>query len=179
MLDSIYGSSILGGFMRNKLAFLGLSSLLVFAGLGTQSTAQTAFVDVPSCHWATEAINQISGETSVIPAQNASTAANAFRQVFEGMKCADPNWTLQFIQNAPESLRALIASDPLKGFSLPIVTATVSSNSAKVNFKLNITLKNGLSIARTANAQLVADKKTGWKVVYSSLSALNLPVFPK
>lgn len=165
--------------MRNRLAFLGISSLLVFAGLGNRGTAQTAFVDVPSCHWATAAINQISGETSVIPAQNASTAANAFRQVFEGMKCADPNWTLQFIQNAPESLRALIAGDPLKGFSLANVTATVSSNTAKVNFKLNITLKSGLSVARTGNAQLVADKKTAWKVLYSSLSTLNLPIFPK
>jgi hypothetical protein len=165
--------------MRKEMAFLSISSLLIFAGFGTQSTAQTAFVDVPSCHWATEAINQISGETSVTPAQNASTAANALRQVFEGMKCADPNWTLQFIQNAPESLRALIASDPLKGFSLPSVTGNVSGNTAKVNFKLNITLKNGLSVARTGNAQLVTDKKTGWKVVYSSLSALNLPIFPK
>jgi hypothetical protein len=165
--------------MRNRLAFFGFSSLLVFSGFTTQSTAQTAFVDVPSCHWATEAINQISGETSVTPAQNASTAANAFRQVFEGMKCADPNWTLQFIQNAPESLRALIAGDPLKGFSLPNVTATISSNTAKVNFKLTVTLKNGLSVARTGNAQLVTDKKTGWKVVYSSLSALNIPIFPK
>ncbi len=165
--------------MRKNLAFLTVSSLLAFSGFTAQTTAQTAFVDVPSCHWATEAINQISGETSVTPAQNASTAANAFRQVFEGMKCADPNWTLQFIQNAPESLRALISSDPLKGFSLANVTATVSSNTAKVNFKLNITLKNGLSVARTGNAQLVTDKKTAWKVVYSSLSALNLPVFPK
>ncbi len=165
--------------MRKRLAFLSVSSVLVLAGLTTQSTAQTAFVDVPSCHWATEAINQISGETSVTPAQNANTAANAFRQVFEGMKCADPNWTLQFIQNAPESLRALIAGDPLKGFNLANVTATVSSNTAKVNFKLNITLKNGLNVARTGNAQLVADKKTAWKVAYSSLSALNLPVFPK
>jgi hypothetical protein len=179
MLKLFDSSSILGGFMRNKLAFFGISSLLVFGGLGRQTTAQTAFVDVPSCHWATEAINQISGETSVVPAQNASTAANAFRQVFEGMKCADPNWTLRFIQNAPESLRAVIASDPLKGFSLPNMTTTVSSNTAKVNFKLNVTLKNGLSVARTGNAQLVADQKTGWKVVYSSLSALNLPVFPK
>jgi hypothetical protein len=165
--------------MRNRLVFLSISSVLVFSGFTTQSTAQTAFVDVPSCHWATEAINQISGETSVTPAQNASTAANAFRQVFEGMKCADPNWTLQFIQNAPESLRALIAGDPLKGFSLPNVTATISSNTAKVNFKLTVTLKNGLSVARTGNAQLVTDKKTGWKVVYSSLSALNIPIFPK
>jgi hypothetical protein len=179
MLWSFFGSSVLGGFMRNKLAFFGISSLLVFSGFTTQSTAQTAFVDVPSCHWATEAINQISGETSVTPAQNASTAANALRQVFEGMKCADPNWTLQFIQNAPESLRALISSDPLKGFSLPSVMANVSGNTAKVNFKLNITLKNGLSVARTGNAQLIADKKTGWKVVYSSLSALNIPIFPK
>lgn len=165
--------------MRKRLAFLSISSVLILAGLTTQSSAQTAFVDVPSCHWATEAINQISGETSVTPAQNASTAANAFRQVFEGMKCADPNWTLQFIQNAPESLRALIAGDPLKGFSLPAVTATVSSNTAKVNFKLTVTLKNGSSFTKTGNAQLIADKKAGWKVVYSSLSALNLPVFPK
>jgi hypothetical protein len=165
--------------MRNRLVFLSISSVLVFSGFTTQSTAQTAFVDVPSCHWATEAINQISGETTVTPAQNVSTAVNAFKQVFEGMKCADPNWTLQFIQNAPESLRALIAGDPLKGFSLPNVTATISSNTAKVNFKLTVTLKNGLSVARTGNAQLVTDKKTGWKVVYSSLSALNIPIFPK
>ncbi len=165
--------------MRNKLAFFGLSSLLVFGGLGTQITAQTAFVDVPSCHWAVEAINQISGETSVTPAQNASTAANAFRQVFEGVKCADPNWTLRFIQNAPDSLRALIASDPLKSFGLPVVSATVSSNVANVKFKLTVTLKNGLSVTKTGNAQLVADQKAGWKVIYSSLSALNIPIFPK
>jgi hypothetical protein len=165
--------------MQNKLVFLTISSLLAFSSFTTQSTAQTAFVDVPSCHWATEAINQISGETSVTPVQNASTATNAFRQVFEGMKCADPNWTLRFIQNAPDSLRALISSDPLKGFSLPSVSATVSSNTASVKFKLTVTLKNGSSVTKTGNAQLIADKQAGWKVVYSSLSALNIPIFPK
>ncbi len=165
--------------MRTKIAFLTVSSLLVFGSLSTQSTAQTAFVDVPSCHWATEAINQISGETAVTPAQNASTAANAFRQVFEGLKCADPNWTLRFIQDAPEALRALISSDPLKGFSLANVKAIVSSNTANISFKLNVVLKNGSSIARTGSVKLVADKQTAWKVIYSSLSALNIPIFPK
>jgi hypothetical protein len=165
--------------MRKRLAFLTISSLVVFGSLGTRSTAQTAFVDVPSCHWATEAINQISGETAVTPVQNASTAVNAFRQVFEGVKCADANWTLRFIQDAPEALRALISSDPLKGFSLPNVRAVVSSNTANVNFKLSVVLKNGLNVARTGSVKLVADKQSGWKVVYSSLSALNLPIFPK
>jgi hypothetical protein len=165
--------------MRTKMTFLTVSSLLAFASLNPQSTAQTAFVDVPSCHWAVDAINQISGETPVTPVQNAGTAANAFKQVFEGVKCADPNWTLRFIQDAPESLRALISSDPLKGFSLPNVNATVSSNTANVKFKLSVVLKNGLSIARTGSVKLVADKQTAWKVVYSSLSALNLPIFPK
>jgi hypothetical protein len=165
--------------MRKTFVFLSVSSLLAFGSLGTQSTAQTAFVDVPSCHWATEAINQISGETAVTPVQNASTAVNAFKQVFEGVKCADPNWTLRFIQSAPESLRALISSDPLKGFSLPNVKAIVSSNTANVNFKLSVVLKSGLNVTRTGSVKLVTDKQTGWKVVYSSLSALNLPIFPK
>lgn len=165
--------------MKTKIAFFTISSLLTFGSLSTQSTAQTAFVDVPSCHWAVEAINQVSGETSVTPVQNASTAINAFRQVFEGVKCADPNWTLRFIQDAPESLRALISSDPLKGFSLPNLKASVSSNAASVNFKLVVTLKNGSSISKTGVVKLIADKQTGWKVSYSSLSALNLPIFPK
>lgn len=165
--------------MKTKIAFFTISSLLAFGSLSTQSTAQTAFVDVPSCHWAVEAINQVSGETSVTPVQNASTAINAFRQVFEGVKCADPNWTLRFIQDAPESLRALISSDPLKGFSLPNLKASVSSNAASVNFKLVVTLKNGSSISKTGVVKLIADKQTGWKVSYSSLSALNLPIFPK
>ena len=165
--------------MKTKIAFFTISSLLAFGGLSTQSTAQTAFVDVPSCHWAVEAINQVSGETSVSPVQNASTAINAFRQVFEGVKCADPNWTLRFVQDAPESLRALISSNPLKSFSLPNTKASVSSNNASVNFKLVVNLKNGSSISRTGAVKLIADKQTGWKVSYSSLSALNLPIFPK
>jgi hypothetical protein len=165
--------------MKTKIAFFTISSVLAVGNLSPHSTAQTAFVDVPSCHWAVEAINQISGETSVTPAQNASTAINAFRQVFEGVQCADPNWTLRFVQDAPESLRALISSNPLKGFSLPNTKANVSSNTASVNFKLVVTLKNGSSISRTGAVKLIADKQTGWKVSYSSLSALNLPIFPK
>jgi hypothetical protein len=165
--------------MRTKLAFLSISSVLALASLGANGTAQTAFVDVPSCHWAVEAINQISGETSVVPAQNASTATNAFRQVFDGMQCADPNWTLRFIQGAPDSLRALISSNPLKGYTLPNVKAVVSSGAAVVNFKVVVTLKNGSSLTKTGSAKLIPDKESGWKVVYSSLSALNLSIFPK
>ncbi len=165
--------------MRIRIVFLTISSLLAFGSLSNHSTAQTVFVDVPSCHWAVDAINQVSDQNAAIPAQNASTATNAVRQVFEGIKCADPNWTLRFIQNAPESLRALISSDPLKGFTLSNLKTNTSGNTASIGFKIVITLKNGSSVARTGIAKLVPDKQSGWKVSYSSLSDLNLPIFPK
>ena len=91
--------------MKIPLVIVGAAISLV--GL---AQAQTAYVDVPPCHWAVEAINTVSAGDKVTPAQSASNAQNAVRQVFEGMQCGNPAWTSKFIADAPSGLAALVSS---------------------------------------------------------------------
>jgi hypothetical protein len=154
--------------------------LLVGAAFGLLglAKAQTAYVDVPACHWAVAAINIVSAGDKVTPAQSASTAQNAVRQVFEGMQCGDPAWTNQFIADAPSGLAALVSSKPVRGFQLTFGQTTVSGKSATVTVNLSVTLSSGVQ-TRTGTLSLSSDNKAAWRVSYSSLAALNLVLFPK
>ncbi len=147
-------------------------------GLLGLAQAQTAYVDVPPCHWAVAAINIVSAGDKVTPAQNASNAQNAVRQVFEGMQCGNPAWTGKFIADAPSGLAALVSSKTVRGFQLSFGKTTVSGNSASVVINLTLNLASGVQ-KRTGTLLLSSNNASAWRVSYASLAALNLTVFPK
>jgi hypothetical protein len=147
-------------------------------GLVGLAKAQTAYVDVPACHWAVAAINIVSSGDKVTPAQSASNAQNAVRQVFEGMQCGDPAWTNKFIADAPSGLAALVSSKTVRGFQLGFGRTTITGNSASVVVNLTLTLASGVQ-KRTGTLLLSSNNASAWRVNYASLAALNLVVFPK
>jgi hypothetical protein len=150
----------------------------VIVGLVTFAQAQTAYVDVPSCHWAVQAINVVSSGDKVTPAQSSANAQNAVRQVFEGIQCGDPAWVKNFIANAPSGLDAQVIQKPMRSFSITFGRTTIDGNGATVAINLTLSLSTGV-VRRTATVSLSSDVKTAWKVNYASLAALNLSMFPK
>ncbi|MFN3265321.1 MAG: hypothetical protein ACK41E_00615 [Deinococcales bacterium] len=158
--------------MQRTLLFMGV------AGIFSLAQAQTAYVDVPSCHWAVTAINIVSSGDKVTPAQNTSNAQNAVRQVFEGIQCGDPAWSKNFIAQAPSSLDALIKGKPLRSYTLTFGSTSIAGTTARVAANLSLTLASGVE-RRQAVFILSSDPKTAWRVNYASLAALNLAVFPK
>lgn len=158
--------------MRRFFVLIGTASLFALA------QAQTAYVDVPSCHWAVTAINTVSSGDKVTPAQNAANAQNAVRQIFEGIQCGDPAWSKKFIADAPTRLDAVIQSKPIKSFALTFGRTSISGTNASVTVNLTLNLGNGAQTRQAALA-LSSDTTSAWKVNYASLAALNLAVFPK
>ena len=155
--------------------FLAVASAAMIVSL---AQAQTAYVDVPSCHWAVEAINQVSAGDKPTPAQSAGNAQNAVRQVFEGLQCGDPAWTQKFIVGAPSSLEALVKSKPIRSFALSFGRTVMSGATATVTVNISLTLPSGIQ-KRSAALTLSSDAKVAWQVNYASLAALNTTVFPK
>ncbi len=139
------------------------------------SLAQAQFVDVSPCHWAKDAVGQISSTAAGKPEPSAYLAENAVQQVFEGLKCGEPAWSKSFVQNAPDSFRATLK---IAGFTLSNLKTKVSGKQATVGFDLILDLGDGKPLKKSGTTQLVYTER-GWKVVYSSLSALGLSVFPK
>ncbi len=163
-----------------RLGGMKIPAVIAAAALGLfgLAKAQTAYVDVPSCHWAVAAINMVSAGDKVTPAQNASTAQNAVRQVFEGIQCGDAAWAGKFIVDAPNSFASLVSSKPVRGFQMTFGRTSVSGDNASVVVNLTLTLASGVQ-KRTATLNLSSDAKAAWRVNYASLAALNLAVFPK
>ncbi len=156
-----------------KLIVLGLLGGLSFA----QTQAGTSpFVDVPPCHWARAAIEAIARpDPNARPQPSALLAENALRQVFEGLKCNDPAWSERFLQNpAPGFGRTGVN---LSSFELSSIQTRLTGNQATLRFSL-LAVLDGNPVRRSGEAQLVFGGQ-GWRVVYASLAALNLPVFPR
>ncbi len=150
--------------------------------LSAPTRADTIFVDVPSCHWATEAINNTTGTEKIVPARNASLAQNAVQQVFEGLRCGDPKWALKFINGAPIALEGIVSSKTLRSFDLRVNAVTINGTSASATANLEVRYQQGaqlITAKRTATMRLRANDATGWQVEYASLAGLNLPIFPK
>jgi hypothetical protein len=150
--------------------------------LSAPTRADTIFVDVPSCHWATEAINVTAGTERIIPARTAALAQNAVQQVFEGMRCGDPKWALKFISGAPAALEAVVSSKALRSFTLKPGATTLNGTNATTTATLEVQYQQGTQLVtakRTATMRLRANDATGWQVEYASLASLNLPIFPK
>jgi len=144
--------------------------------LAQPQAGTSPFIDVPPCHWAREAIEAIARpDPNARPQPSALLAENALRQVFEGLKCNDPVWSERFLQNpAPGFGRTGIA---LNSFELSGVQTRLAGNQATLRFNL-VAVLDGRPVRRSGEAQLVFAEQ-GWRVLYSSLVNLNLPVFPR
>jgi hypothetical protein len=143
--------------------------------------APPVFIDVPVCHWASTAISAVSVE-SAAPAKTVSTAQNAVRQMFEGLQCGNADWVSRFVEGAPAGLAATAASKVLRSYSITFGQSSLSAGTATVAFTANLTYTSAsgvVTIKRSGTAQLNASDETGWKVVYASLSSLNVPFLPK
>jgi hypothetical protein len=161
---------------------VGLVSSALALTLANAQT-QSGFVDVPPCHWAAEAINQVSGADRAQPESSALLAANALEQVFAGLQCENLNWSARFVAGAPETFAQTSsgAGGTLKGYKLDALETRVQGAQATVRYRLTVTLERSGATAtatRSGTAQLQADPDTGWRVAYASLKAMNLPIFP-
>lgn len=166
--------------MTLKNPFIIAAAISSFALLGARA-APPVFVDVPVCHWASEAISAVSVE-SAAPAKTISTAQNAVRQLFEGLQCGNADWVSRFVEGAPTGLSATASSKVLRSYSLEFGKASVNGGAASVTFTANLTYNSAsglVTIKRSGTARLSASDETGWKVVYASLSSLNVPFLPK
>jgi hypothetical protein len=163
--------------MKHKLLIAGLVSSALFLTIATVR-AQSTFVDVPPCHWAAEAIDQVSGMDQVQPTSTAPLAVNALEQVFAGLRCENVNWAVRFVAGAPDTFAQ---GGTLKGYTLNALETRVQGAQATVRYRLVVTLdRSGTTSTstRTGTVQLQADPGTGWRVMYASLKAMNLPIFP-
>ena len=163
---------------KNQLIIAAAISSLAFLGA---RAAPTAFIDVPVCHWASTAINAVAGEVAA-PAKNVSTAQNAVRQMFEGLQCGSADWVSRFVEGAPAGLAATATSKVLRSYSITFGKANLNGGAASVAFTANLTYNSPsgvVTIKRSGTAKLNVSDETGWKVIYASLSSLNVPFLPK
>ncbi|WP_018465851.1 S-layer homology domain-containing protein [Calidithermus timidus] len=153
-----------------------LASLAVLGLAGAQQAPRGGFVDVPPCHWAAEAVRALAAKELVqgSPAGSRELVENALRQVFEGLRCGDPGWSLEFLEGAPPGF-ATGAVGKIDGFELRGLQTRVSGGEATVSFQVVIS-EGGSVYTRRGTARLVSGPG-GWRVVYSSLVALGLPYF--
>jgi hypothetical protein len=148
---------------------------VVLAGLAW-GMAQSPFVDVSPCHWATEAVNKISGTPQVdVEQARASTylAENALRQVFEGLRCGNAVWSAKFISDTSEDALPLAG---VTSFNLQPLGTDLGGERGSLRFSLTATI-DGEAFSRQGTVDLVFLEQR-WQVTYPSLVALDLPVFP-
>jgi hypothetical protein len=139
------------------------------------------FDDVPPCHWAAEAVSEVAGLGIFVgfPRDDATLSVNALRQVFEGLRCADADWSLRFLWGAPTEF-GLQEHAALRGFDLSATLQDLQADRAVVAFTLSLVLDDGVAerietLAGTATLQRDDDS---WRVRYDDLAALGLPLFP-
>ncbi len=143
--------------------------------------APAPFADVPPCHWAAEAVAELAevGIFIGFPVDHDYLAANALRQVFEGLRCDDLDWSRAFIEAAPEAF-AEVAGVQLVGFALDTVVVERVGPRAEIGYSLTTVVEHQATRITevregTIEAQLGA---AGWQVAYADLADLALPVFP-
>ncbi len=166
--------------MTVKTPLIIAAAISSFAFLNARA-APPVFVDVPVCHWASAAIYAVAGEVAA-PAKDVSTAQNAVRQVFEGLQCGNADWVSRFVEGAPVGLASAASRKVLRSYSLAFGKANVNGGAASVAFTANLTYDAAsgvVTIKRSGTARLNVSDETGWKVVYASLSSLNVPFLPK
>jgi hypothetical protein len=163
--------------MRSLFAILVAGSL----ALGAANT-HPAFADVPPCHWAADAVAELAGTGIFIgfPPDDAYLSVNALRQVFEGLRCAEPAWSLRFLDGASDAFTAGVGP-ALVGFALEPRLVSRDADRAEVAFTLTTVIDDdGVRSTETrAGTAEVRRSEVGWRVVYADLLTLALPVFPR
>ncbi|MBS3933484.1 MAG: S-layer homology domain-containing protein [Truepera sp.] len=162
------------------LGLLSLALLLASTSLGQHAT-EPHFADVPPCHWAAEAVNRLAGQGIFIgfPPEPAYDSVNALRQVFEGLLCADPAWSLRFLEGAPVGFGEPPAPR-LVGFELASELLELTAEQARIAFTVALVLDEpDLRRLETRHGEaLVRRDGVGWRVSYASLAGLEPTLFP-
>lgn len=158
----------------NSVALTLLAAFVVWPATG--ALAQTPFVDIAPCHWAAEAVGKIAGQPQVEPAQARNSvylAENSVRQVFEGLRCETPDWSLAFLADAPDDWPQVVPEGPV---AVQAHDVRIDGNRGVVTVSLRAAWA-GRELDRSGEVDVVfRDGK--WLVEYASLAALDLPFFP-
>jgi hypothetical protein len=164
-----------------KLAYLALGLSLLWTSVALGQRAEPRFADVPPCHWAAEAVNRLAdlGIFIGFPPEPAYLSVNALRQVFEGLRCEDPSWSLRFLEGAPLGFGQPPAPR-LAGFELTAELVELTADQARVAFTVLLVLDEaGLRRIETRQGEaLVRRDGLGWRVAYASLAGLEPSLFP-
>lgn len=149
---------------------------------GGKSGAEPAFADVPPCHWAATAVQKAANAGIFVgfPPDPAYDSVNALRQVFEGLRCRQPGWSLHFLEGAPQAFSAP-AGSTLAGFTLSPRIVSLGAQRARLAFELTAVVDEA-GTQRTLTRQgtvTAAHTKAGWKIAYADLAKLDLPLFPR
>lgn len=162
-----------------------LTVLLVWALLSVPVAARPTapFVDVPPCHWAADAVAELAdlGIFIGFPRDDAYLAANALRQVFEGLRCDDPEWSRAFIVTAPDAFSEARLPQ-LAGFTLETTVLEQVADRAEIAYSLTAVIDHQgerRTELRDGTIEVWRGDDTGWRVAYAELAALDLPLFPR
>ena len=158
--------------------------VVVIAALAAVANGREAasFADVPPCHWAAEAVTELA-DTGVFigfPPDDAYLSVNALRQVFEGVRCDDPSWTLRFVVDAPADL-GQAAVPRLLGFELDATVLQRTPAQIELGYALTVHLEHhGTRTTATREGTMPVHRSDlGWRLDYADLAALDLPLFPR
>lgn len=160
----------------------GLAQGAASARAGAGADAAPAFADVPPCHWAAAAVARVerAGIFVGFPPDPSYLSVNALRQVFEGLKCGDPSWTLRFLAGAPAALR-LAPGPALASFELEPRIVSLSKADARLAFRLTAVIRqHGTTETLERQGTVMATRThAGWQIAYAGLAKLGLPFFPR
>lgn len=147
-----------------------------------EASASFAFSDVPPCHWAAGAVADVAGDGIFVgfPPDPGYDGVDALRQVFEGLRCGEPAWSLRFMSGAPDAFAAR-GGPVLVSYTLEPGIASVSADRAVLRFRLRAVVdRNGTQRTLTRRGTATATRTgAGWQVAYADLAALDLPFFPR
>lgn len=160
------------------------AALIAFAiamlGYGAHAE-EPYFADVPPCHWAADAVNRLA-ETGIFigfPPEDSYLSVNALEQVFFGLFCEEPEWSLRFLEGAPEGFGQPPAPR-LSSFELEPVLVELEANRAVIDFTVTLVLEEeGVQRHEVVEGTAIATgDEMGWRVLYESLATLEPTLFP-
>lgn len=164
------------GMQRATTLSLLLAAMLLAVAWLEDASAQGPFPDVPPCHWAADSVARLADpvEPEVRQARGSRyLAANAPRQVLEGLRCGEPEWSLRFLVNAPADWQPRAQ---VEGFSLRVQELRLQGDRGRAHVRVQLTV-DGESTVRSGPIAL--DFVDGvWKVEYATLAELDLPLLP-
>jgi hypothetical protein len=159
--------------------------LVIISGALAQNTTGSpaddpAFADVPPCHWAADAVNRLAGRNIFLgfPPEDTYLATNALRQVFAGLGCDAPSWSLRFLHDAPADFGE--REPRLVSYDLQTSVQELGPERGSIVFTLTVVLEqDGMrrTESREGTATVLRDGE-GWRVDYDSLVPLELNLFP-